>query len=207
MTTAFIGDVHGCLRATREVVGKAERTASRIVFLGDYVDRGPNSRLVLDELIAIKHAFPDRTVFLRGNHDIAFLKVLQTDDETDTFLRMGGAKTIRSYLDAPYIDAIDRLRQVVPQAHREFLAALDPIYSSEDVLAVHDLRQAPNDGRYVVAGHATQADLVPTIGDHTALIDTGCGTRIGGRLTCMVWPTLEWWQSSDWSSEDRQDIC
>lgn len=197
MITAFIGDIHGCVDEFRSVAGRATREADRLVFLGDYVDRGPDSRSVLDELIQLERAFPNRTTFLRGNHDRAFLRVLDGDDELDTFLKMGGAKTVRSYLEPPYNDAVSRLRSAVPQAHREFLKSLESHYYETDVIAVHDLQHAPVDGRFVVAGHSTQSSLVPFISEEMALIDTGCGTRLGGRLTCFVWPARQWWQSTE----------
>lgn len=206
MTTAFIGDIHGCAEALRSVMRQAEHNVDHLVFLGDYVDRGPNSRLVIEELIQIQRAFPNRTSFLQGNHDVAFLEILTHNDGLDTFLKMGGAKTIRSYIEPPYHDTITRLRRAVPRAHRDFLASLDTRYSGTDVLAVHDAQDAPRDGRFLVAGHATQANLVPTIGDSSAFIDTGCGTRRDGRLTCLVWPSLEWWQSDNWTNEKVRPI-
>lgn len=192
-----MGDVHGCVRELRAVLKRAVQEADHLVFLGDYVDRGPASRTVLDELVDVWRASPDRTTFLRGNHDAAFLRVIETGTEVDTFLKMGGAKTIRSYLASPYRDAIERLRAAVPDAHRQFLSSLEDAYSGADVVAVHDPRDAPDDGRFVVAGHAAQSDLVPLITEQRALIDTGCGTRPGGRLTCFLWPTRKWWQSNE----------
>jgi serine/threonine protein phosphatase 1 len=193
--TAFVGDIHGCVPELRSVIYAAAQHAEHFVFLGDYVDRGPSSRLVIDELLAFRERFPNQVTFLRGNHDAAFLDVLTADDGLDTFLKMGGAKTIRSYIDAPYNDALKRLRQAVPEAHRDFLSSLERSYNASDVVAVHDPDDAPADGRFVVAGHKTQSALEPHIGEAAAYIDTGCGTREGGRLTCLLWPSLEWWQS------------
>ena len=197
MKTAFIGDIHGCVNEFRYVSRRAIQETDYVVFLGDYVDRGPDSRVVLDELVQFQTAFPRRTTFLRGNHDASFLAVLDNDDGLETFLKMGGAKTVRSYLDPPYFNAISRLRSIVPRSHRHFLESLETIYTETDVTAVHDIKDADGDNRFVIAGHASQSNLLPLITDKSAFIDTGCGTLRGGRLTCFVWPTQEWWQSSE----------
>lgn len=195
MSTAFIGDIHGCLGELRSVMARAAGKADQFVFLGDYVDRGPASRQVLEELLKIQTTLPGRAHFLRGNHDAAFLDVLDRDTEVDTYLKMGGAKTFRSYITPPYTDTLNKLRSAVPRSHRDFLASLEPMYTAPGVVAVHDAKDAPRDGRFVISGHTTQTALVPRISDTAAYIDTGCGTRKGGRLTCLVWPSLEWWQS------------
>ena len=197
MITAFIGDIHGCVDEFRSVSRRALQEADHVVFLGDYVDRGPDSRSVVEALVQLQGDSPNRTTFLRGNHDAAFLGILDDDDGLESFLRMGGAKTVRSYLEPPYQDALSRLRAAVPQAHRQFLESLGTVYDGTDVIAVHDPKDAPTDGRFVIAGHATQSSLVPLVSEKMALIDTGCGTRLGGRLTCFLWPTQRWWQSSD----------
>jgi len=195
VNTAFIGDIHGCLEELIYVSRRALAEAERLVFLGDYVDRGPNSKAVIDELISLKSEYPQRTVFLGGNHDAEFIRVLKTDVAPDLFLRMGGAKTIRSYLEPPYEQALPRLRSEVPRSHLEFLSTLQPAYFGVGVMAVHDKSDIAIDGRFVVAGHNSQASLKPRITQDFALIDTGCGTIRGGRLTCFVWPSKDWWQS------------
>jgi serine/threonine protein phosphatase 1 len=195
MRTAFIGDVHGCIDELRYVAQRAIAEVDHVVFLGDYIDRGPDSKAVIDTLVTLQIDYPERTTFLRGNHDTELLKVLEGDVGGEKFLRMGGAKTIRSYIDSPYTNALSRLRSTVPQAHRAFLESLQHSYVGKDVVAVHDPSDAPQGSRYVVAGHASQPGLVPLVGTSLALIDTGCGTLKGGRLTCFVWPTREWWQS------------
>ncbi|RFA07815.1 hypothetical protein B7R54_00255 [Subtercola boreus] len=198
MKTAFIGDIHGCIIELRSVIRQALLTTDHIVFLGDYVDRGMDSRLVIEELVQLQARFPARTTFLQGNHDLAFLKALDGDGEIDDFLKMGGAKTIRSYLTPPFSNSIKRFRADVPESHRSFLRSLKPAYFERGLVAVHDARLAPDSGAFVVSGHITQAELIPKISETSALIDTGCGTVAGGRLTCFVWPTQEWWQSDAW---------
>ena len=196
MSTAFIGDIHGCSDALADLLQMVGGSADRLVFVGDYVDRGPNSMSVLDQLIQLKARGDQEVVFLAGNHDRILLKALSDDDGLNDLLRMGGATTIRSYVEPPYLDVLSQLRRSIPDSHRDFLARLLDSWTDGEVSAVHDARDAPMDAGYVVAGHAAQANLLPRVTSRRALIDTGCGTIRGGRLTCFYWPTKAWVQSS-----------
>lgn len=73
MRTAVIGDIHGCYSTLIELLKKIDYSPNdkntTIVFLGDYLDRGPKIRETLDYLIKIKFTAGDRVVFLRGNHE------------------------------------------------------------------------------------------------------------------------------------------
>ena len=67
--TLAIGDVHGCLTALDTLLGFVElRPTDQLIFLGDYVDRGPDSKGVLDRLIELRRLH--EVVFLRGNHEV-----------------------------------------------------------------------------------------------------------------------------------------
>ncbi|PLX97504.1 MAG: hypothetical protein C0622_12860 [Desulfuromonas sp.] len=75
-----IGDIHGHLDELRELLHRVQPTEhDRVVFLGDYIDRGPDSRGVLDELIWFAERFP-QTIFLRGNHEQMFLDAVLWDE-------------------------------------------------------------------------------------------------------------------------------
>ena len=139
-----IGDVHGRLDllAAMHVQIAAEtmrdRTADwRIVHLGDYVDRGPDSKGVIDFLIAVSRRDP-RNVMLAGNHDIGFLEFLDHPDPDGLFMRYGGVQTAQSYgvdltanRGGVLAWATNGLRsnhaelvQAVPQSHVELLGSL-----------------------------------------------------------------------------------
>lgn len=62
------GDIHGCFQALEKAVEIAKKLKAKVVFLGDYIDRGPDSIKTLDVLMKVKEENPD-WVFLRGNHD------------------------------------------------------------------------------------------------------------------------------------------
>jgi serine/threonine protein phosphatase 1 len=196
----FIGDVHGCIDELQEIVaGAAERT-SQLVFLGDYVNRGPDSRAVIEYLVNLK-ASRLRCIFLSGHHDEAFRDAV-VGDGLDRFLGMGGATTISSYIEKPYGDIRAQLQSVVPAAHLDFLASLQNVAQSSDYIGAHaeeyihrELGNQFNDARFRILGHGPQKDALPTVSRNVALIDTGCGTFEGGRLTCLFWPSLTWIQS------------
>jgi serine/threonine protein phosphatase 1 len=71
--TYSIGDVHGCLSKLTELIHRCNEDAvgrpMRLLFLGDYVDRGTDSRGVIQFLLELQRAQPDRDVFLKGNHE------------------------------------------------------------------------------------------------------------------------------------------
>lgn len=191
---AFIGDVHGEARALEDVLSLAKQRVRRLVFLGDLVNRGPSSKRVLEILAELRADSSLETVLLAGNHDQALLDVLTGATREDEFLRMGGAATIRSYVDPPYRDVFGQLRAAVPASHKQLLESLTVEWRSGDVVARHRLNgpdKTPR-GSFVIAGHAVQRDRKPRIEPSSALIDTGCGTVRDGRLTAFYWPSRTW---------------
>lgn len=194
--TAFIGDVHGLLDPLVKVVDQARHDAAALVFLGDYVNRGPQSSQVLEYLLEIQHDLGPRAHFLLGHHDEAFLAAID-NGRIDRFLRMGGAATLSSY---PREDADGNhllLSQRVPATHVEFLHNLGRSYAVPGCFAAHD----PSDGEalpaetFGVFGHRLLPTGMPEINGSRALIDTGCGTLPDGKLTCFLWPDRTWFQA------------
>lgn len=189
---AFIGDIHGEPRMLADLLAQLPlRDLDRVVFLGDYVNRGAGSAAVLDLLVQLSS--DSKFVFLQGNHDRVFLEAIDTGD-LGRFLRMGGARTVLSYVSHPVEpDVWAQLRSAVPEAHVRFLRMLAGRYEDEEVVATHDIRLAPRDGRFRVAGHLPVGET-PQLDKDTALIDTGCGTP-AGRLSALFWPSLSFLQA------------
>lgn len=144
-----IGDVHGRLDLLSamhaRIAGDAARRGGdwRIVHLGDYVDRGPDSRGVLDLLQRRSVADP-RVIALAGNHDTGFLDFLEKPDPDGLFARYGGVETARSY--GVSLDLLDpvafrisclALDGAVPQEHKAFLANLDRSVGFGDFFFCH----------------------------------------------------------------------
>jgi serine/threonine protein phosphatase 1 len=146
-----IGDVHGRLDLMLELLRRIEDdNASRgpaktyLVFLGDLVDRGPDSRGVVDTLINNPPRF-GRPVFLKGNHEEFFLNVLEGDEAVvQRWLTYGGSECAESYgvastwtLDATPGAIMDRLIAQVPPEHVKFLSQMADTFRFGDYLFVH----------------------------------------------------------------------
>jgi len=130
-----IGDVHGCLeqldlllaRIEEEIRGRP-RSRTSIVFLGDLIDRGPASAQVVERLRTYSPR-EAQTHFIMGNHEEVMLRVIAGDTGLlPSWLRFGGAETLRSYGVEPRElsgladgEIVDRLRAAVPESHIEFL--------------------------------------------------------------------------------------
>lgn len=157
MRTYVIGDIHGHrdkLQAAHRLIAKdrAEQGDANapVVHLGDLVDRGPDSRGVVDCLLAgLEHGEP--WVVLKGNHDRMFSGFLDDPDYHDpglraelnwTHPRLGGAETLASYgvtgVGETFLsDIAAQARLKVPVAHRDFLAGLETSFARGQALFVH----------------------------------------------------------------------
>jgi len=148
-----VGDIHGQLDDLHRVLELIETDGGKdaeIVFLGDYVDRGPDSKGVVDLLMNGITGGRNWTA-IRGNHDRYFTRFL--DDQTvfdpatraDLFWmnpRLGGDKTLLSYgVEGEDYAPVDPIHQAaldaVPQAHRDFLDNLPNIHTTENLIFAH----------------------------------------------------------------------
>jgi serine/threonine protein phosphatase 1 len=156
MRAYVIGDIHGQLdklRAAHEMIELDRRETgdqeAEVVHLGDYVDRGPNSKGVIDFLIAGRDAGkPWR--FLLGNHDRMFRLFFDDPHVQDPILRkdltwlhekLGGRDTLRSYgvtqSDTATPDELFAQTHRVPHEHRAFLAELEPFLETDHLYLAH----------------------------------------------------------------------
>lgn len=128
-----IGDIHGCAALLGALLEKIDADSSgrkrRLVFLGDYVDRGEDSKGVIDRLLAIREREPG-SIFLKGNHEQAILDFLDAPDRNEDWLHWGGDKTLESYGTAdiwtkPPARLAMELKAAMPPEHLAFLNALD----------------------------------------------------------------------------------
>ena len=134
-----VGDIHGEREMLEELLaGLSLGADDRLVFVGDYVDRGPDSHGVVELLIQL--AASHRCEFLIGNHESMFLDFLGWRGKEyfggDAFLLNGGDRTLASYgyfdLDFP-----DRTKFELPKAHEAFYQNLKPYHRDGDYLFVH----------------------------------------------------------------------
>ncbi len=146
-----IGDVHGRLDLLRTLLAEIEadsraRPCEReyMIFVGDLIDRGPDSRGVIDLLLRSKKYLP-HPVFLMGNHEEMMLRVLEKPDEKfRDWLTYGGYECAQSYgvevgrlavLDVEHAAAM--VAAAIPQAHRDFIAGFADSFRFGDYLFVH----------------------------------------------------------------------
>jgi len=134
-----IGDIHGELEKLDELLELLPlRAGDRLVFLGDYVDRGPESAGVIQRLIGLRDHYD--CVFLLGNHESMFLDFLGWTDDAyfggDAFLMNGGDRTLAAY---GYFDRerSDREGFRLPKDHEDFLLGLRLAYAEGSYLFVH----------------------------------------------------------------------
>lgn len=148
-----VGDIHGRLDLLQAILdlievdaqqsGHAERRT--LVFLGDYVDRGPDSRGVVEKLIGgLPTGFEAH--FLKGNHEAILLNFIENPWTLDNWRLNGGDATMRSYgVDTERLDRIaapaelwrQALKEVLPEAHLRFYESLQLSVAFGDYLFVH----------------------------------------------------------------------
>lgn len=148
-----IGDIHGQLGMLQDALARIEKDGgpdARVVFIGDYTDRGAHSRDVL-ELLVQGQDEGRNWVFLRGNHDQMCAMFLEEYPRNDARLlvgyhwlhpRIGGVETLKSYgVTVAERDRIfevhARAKPAVPQAHIDFLNGLQPFFHQDGLLFVH----------------------------------------------------------------------
>ncbi|HWO40948.1 MAG TPA: metallophosphoesterase family protein [Candidatus Eisenbacteria bacterium] len=134
-----IGDIHGCVDELVCLIDAVRPAPSdRLIFLGDYVDRGPDSKGVISYILGLKDAFGVRPVFLKGNHEDMFLAYLGLPGRYgDMFLYNGGGATLASYgvKRAPEHGAA--LLAELPPEHIKFLRSLVNYHVTGGFLCVH----------------------------------------------------------------------
>lgn len=134
-----IGDIHGCARELEILLDAvAPGPSDRLVFLGDYIDRGPDSAAVVERVVALHRELP-ATVCLRGNHEEMLLGFLGLDgSRSSVFVGAGGAATLKSYKLPPGRWTPEGLRQVLPASHLEFFCeALQCSFTAGPFVFVH----------------------------------------------------------------------
>jgi serine/threonine protein phosphatase 1 len=206
---AIIGDVHGAADQLEQLLGQEQAFRDRkVVFLGDYVDIGEESRPVISLLRQFAGLVPDAT-FLCGNHDFFMRDFLQRGDFV-YYASQGGLSTIRSYVGTAYGNVHQQFRDSVPFEHQQFLNELKPFFETEEylfshcgfspsqpldrsfdamVLASHQDLFAPKtfSRKIAVFGHYFQRNRLPWVGRGLICLDTGCGSQ-GGPLTALLLP-------------------
>jgi len=141
----MISDIHGCLDQFDQLINALEvsATTDKLMLLGDYVDRGPNSKEVVDKVMLLVKEYG--AIALRGNHDQRLVDLIKKQDKTieSKFIEHGGIATINSYCDYKNVNskldlntAISFIRENYSH-HIEFLSNLPLFYEDDHHLYVH----------------------------------------------------------------------
>jgi Calcineurin-like phosphoesterase len=215
-TLYAIGDVHGradCLRRAfaaidKDVINLPRGQSATEIYIGDYVDRGPDSKAVIAALI--QRADLTATVFLRGNHEILLDRFLNGKLDFEAWRPLGGSQTALSYgvaasrlKNAANLSGAD-LSRLIPDSHLRFLSQLSHYFVVGDYCFVHAglrpgvpiERQTPDDlawiredfldypgsfGPIVVHGHTP----LPNIDFRRGRINIDTGAYITNRLSVI----------------------
>ncbi len=208
--TIAIGDIHGCLLALDTVLNAIESGPDdTLVVLGDFINRGPSTRGVLDRLITLERQC--QLVSILGNHDQVLLEVLDGHASPYHFLAMGGAATLASY------DAGELELDAIPAEHVDFLRRCRDSYETDTHLFLHaqyiaslpledqpsyalrweklrDVVPGPHfSGKRAVVGHSSQKSGEVLDLGHIICIDTYCYG--GGWLTALEIGSGLLWQA------------
>ncbi|WP_156648414.1 metallophosphoesterase family protein [Methylobacterium sp. Leaf108] len=206
--TYAVGDIHGCRDALDRLLAAIGRHAAgrcrRLVFLGDYVDRGPDSAGVVSALRALQAREPGAVTCLMGNHEALMAEAYRTGLGTTTWLENGGIATLASFgIDDPealphdVLGWIARLPTVHEDARRYFVHAgfrperpgIDPDVRTRLWIREPFLGTDFDFGKHVVHGHSPQKSGRPDLRRNRSNLDTAC--VFGRTLTAAVFTDAE----------------
>ena len=204
-----IGDIHGYYRKLLNLLEKIDpKEEDQLVFLGDYVDRGPDSYSVVKLLDEFAKDFP-KSVFLMGNHEdfiVSLFKGNKNTDAREQWIKInGGGSTLRSY----------RIAGKYLNIHQDFYMGLQFFHETQEFFFCHAgvrpgvklakqrrsnlvsirepfLRSSENFGKIVVHGHTITDNQNPEFCPNRINIDTGASW--GGPLTAIELPSRKIWQ-------------
>jgi len=204
-----VGDLHGCLEEPEILIKHLESREGLsqddlVIFLGDYVDRGPDTKSVVDLMLDFATRFP-KTRYLKGNHEDMLLDFLGFDGRMgQAFLYNGGLETIQSYgisVFSPPGEMVDAM----PESHFQFYSELESIIQVGDFICVHAglnptkelgdqddsevfwirdefIANDHNFGKTIVFGHTPHQEVFEHL-PYKIGIDTGL--VFGNKLTCL----------------------
>lgn len=212
--TLAIGDIHGCLTALDTLLGLVQlKPNDQLIFLGDYIDRGADSKGVLDRLIELKKS--GQVVCLRGNHEIMMLGARNCRDDYRFWLACGGLEAMQSYATPSGHFTLDD----IPEPHWYFLQSCADWHETETHIFVHanlhpdkELHEQVTEwlhwqvlkekwhkphmsGKTMICGHSEQRSGKPLILQQAVCIDTWAYGD--GQLTCLDVDTGEYWQATE----------
>ena len=212
MRILAIGDIHGCYTALTSLLREVNpAVGDKVIFLGDYIDRGAKSRSVLDWIVGQQRGYA--TVFLRGNHEVMILEARHNSLKANLWQSYGGFETLSS-CSAEYRKDWP---SAIPKSHWKFLEHTIPFFKAPKHIFVHacpapdlDMNEQPDwllywefldriqphkSGKKIICGHSPQrSDQIKDLG-FAVCIDTG--PAAGGWLTCLDVHAGKYWQANE----------
>lgn len=187
--TLSVADLHGRMDILDTVLAIIEHeNPDIVVFTGDYIDRGPHSKQVLDTVFDLQKEQPNRFILLKGNHEDMLVQVMEDYDLMGWWAQNGGAETIHSFdptgkdptLEATlkeYAKRVDDLTSMYEDEHRIFVHAAfgdtDEIRLWKRYRDMDDYPEGPkfDKSKFIVHGHTPRS--LPFVGKHRANLDLG----------------------------------
>jgi Predicted phosphohydrolases len=212
MRTLSIGDIHGCHVALTTLLEQVKpKPSDRIIFLGDYIDRGPASRQVVESILELKDKCA--AVFLRGNHEVMILDAREDVLKSHLWQSYGGLEALYSY-DAGYNQ---NWTTAIPASHWKFFEQTARYFETQTHIFIHACLDADADmddqpdwllywesldrlrphksGKRIICGHSPQrSGQILDLG-FALCLDTGAVN--GGWLTCLDVTCGSWWQANE----------
>ncbi|OAP39989.1 serine/threonine protein phosphatase [Sinorhizobium glycinis] len=194
--TFAVGDIHGCLAELDALLAAIESAApgGRVIFLGDLVDRGPESRGVVERIMAGPAKPGWQWITLKGNHEDMLLSARKGLAEMSSWLMNGGDETLESYggaIPLSHLVWMAELPSIIVEPYRIFVHAgveeTIPLEEQGDDILLW-MRIEPNYsgyywGKHVCHGHTPSRSNPRTVGNRT---NVDSGAVFGGVLSCAV---------------------
>ncbi len=136
MRHIVVSDIHGCIQTLEVLLFKRLKIkpGDQLFFLGDYIDRGPGSKEVLDLLMYLKEENP-QTVILRGNHEQMMLKAAKSEEQFDLWMSNEAQATLKSFgINPPY--SVESPAEI-PSAYFAFIRSMDYFHLYGNIFLSH----------------------------------------------------------------------
>lgn len=221
MVDLVFTDIHGSLEKLLLLWDKVKnQRINKLIFLGDYIDRGPDAKGVLDFLMKLSRDYD--SAILRGNHEDYLLELLLEKNKRNLPLHcwytdniVGGNATLTSFSGDPFNREVAKKVREIPLEYIEFIKGMEYFYETEEYFFVHAgvnphkgistrniehlttirdffLKSERDYGKIVVHGHTYTKNFQPEVKHNRICLDTGCA--YGGKLTCMQLPERIFYQ-------------
>lgn len=222
MRKIVIGDIHGCSVALNVLLGIIKpQPTDTIITLGDYIDRGPNSKGVIDRLKALGEEC--NYLPLMGNHELMLMRALEGKDDLASWLYHGGVQTLESFGWNLKSATKDDIKDIIPYEYMRFVMDCLPYHEDDDNIFVHanyewdapmdkqtenasfwahlrdgSIQKAHQSGKTVWVGHTPQPNGMIADHGHVICIDTyAFRPERNGWLTAIDVNTREIWQANE----------